>query len=640
MPWNRRKFLKAAGLGLASATVGAGGLLAWIQPRRHVWVKAGNDARPERPSPSKPPKRVVVCGGGLAGISAATELQARGFAVTLVERAPHLGGKLGGWPVEALGRTFPMEHGFHGFFHHYYNLKDLVGRAGAGHDLVATDSYPLLFKSQPEERFSTTTTIFPLNLAAVIVRSPSMHFMDFRDDGPGLEWMMRYDPEDTFRRFDGMSFVEFMRREGIHGGIVDTVLKPFAKASLNRLDDFSAAEAIRFFHFYFMGNPDGMGFRCTKRDSMAAVLDPLRARFEGLGGTLRLGTSVRRLAVEGGRIAGAVVDAGAGDIPKTTVLFAEGEIPEEGWREVRTEGALFFLGRREGQVVALDGRCSHMGCPVRWEAQAKEFQCPCHAGRYDAGGAPIAGPPKRRLGSLPVVREGERIAVGGPSSAARGEEVIPCDYAVVACDVPGQRRVIGASALGPEAAPLVEAVGKSGTADPYSVVRFWFDKPARPDRAPFYTVSGFGLTDSVAFYSHFQEPFASWARETGGSVVECHAYGIPLAQQASLPRYRDTFLDELFAIIPELRGARVLHEEAMAQDNFTRFAPGDHATRPSTKTPIANLFLAGDHVALPVPAFLMEGAVVSGRFAANAVLEAEGLREVPIPYVADRGPLA
>ena len=77
-----------------------------------------------------------------------------------------------------------------------------------------------------------------------------------------------------------------------------------------------------------------------------------------------------------------------------------------------------------------------------------------------------------------------------------------------------------------------------------------------------------------------------------------------------------------------------------AQDNFTRFAPGDYAHRPTTATPLANLFLAGDHVRLPVPAFLMEAAVVSGRLAANEILWREGLREIPISTVPLTGPLA
>ena len=38
-------------------------------------------------------RRVVVCGGGLAGVAAACEAALLGADVTLVERRPFLGGK-------------------------------------------------------------------------------------------------------------------------------------------------------------------------------------------------------------------------------------------------------------------------------------------------------------------------------------------------------------------------------------------------------------------------------------------------------------------------------------------------------------------------------------------------------------------
>jgi isorenieratene synthase len=50
--------------------------------------------------------------------------------------------------------------------------------------------------------------------------------------------------------------------------------------------------------------------------------------------------------------------------------------------------------------------------------------------------------------------------------------------------------------------------------------------------------------------------------------------------------------------------------------------------------------LAGDWIALPVPAMLMEAAVTSGLAAANAILRQEGVREEPVYSVPLRGLLA
>lgn len=45
------------------------------------------------------PKKVVVVGGGLAGLTAAHELQERGFKVVVYERNDRLGGKARSFPV-------------------------------------------------------------------------------------------------------------------------------------------------------------------------------------------------------------------------------------------------------------------------------------------------------------------------------------------------------------------------------------------------------------------------------------------------------------------------------------------------------------------------------------------------------------
>jgi quinol---cytochrome c reductase iron-sulfur subunit, bacillus type len=41
--------------------------------------------------------------------------------------------------------------------------------------------------------------------------------------------------------------------------------------------------------------------------------------------------------------------------------------------------------------------CTHLGCPVNWQAEARIFLCPCHGGVYYADGTVAGGPPPRPL---------------------------------------------------------------------------------------------------------------------------------------------------------------------------------------------------------------------------------------------------
>src|SRR6185369_15130912 len=204
---NRRRFLKASGFVLGAGALAFGAGIWAVQPRRQTLpLPDGNGSRPLHPSQKK---RVVVVGGGLAGLTAATELQARHFDVTLVERAAQLGGKLTAWTVRALGEEFPVEHGFHGFFAQYYNLRALLDAAGVEDDLAPSPGYPVLFADRPPETFGRTTRLFPFNMLSVVRQSRALKMRDFMRDSEGLHELMRYDGAHTFARYDGLDFARF-----------------------------------------------------------------------------------------------------------------------------------------------------------------------------------------------------------------------------------------------------------------------------------------------------------------------------------------------------------------------------------------------------------------------------------------------
>lgn len=630
----RRRFLKlGAGLGALGAS-GAGAGVWAIQPRRRS-LPAANLDRPLRP---KGRPRVGVVGGGLAGLSTAITLGKRGFDVHLFESAPHLGGKLGGWEVEALGERLPVEHGFHGFFTQYYNLWQLLDEAGAGPDLVPAPSYPILYGDRPAEYFVPSSAPFPFNLMSVISGSRSLSSSDFLGKFPGLLEMMAYEEKRTFFHRDDMSFADFLRSAGVPEVMVEAVLAPFGNATMNSLERLSAAEGIRFFHAYFFGNPEPLAFRILARDVMTAVVDRLEALATRSGVSIHAGRPVRRLTTDGQRVSEVELEPSPAAVQLQLSAHerrvdADALGPE--WKlHPSSSPHPIFVRSKAGVPEALVGRCTHMGCPVAREDRG--FVCPCHGGRFDDEGAVVRGPPRVPLPRLKMQLEGEGFRLVDEVITAEVQRV-PVDYAVVACDGVATRQLIERSRLGAGTA-WGEGVRQLEPADPYAVWRVWLDRPTRPERAPFSTVHQYRYTDSLAIYSDFQEPYISWANARGASVVETHAYAIHPSE--SYADVRAGLLRELTMLLPELAGARVLHEEMQMQRNFTSFPPGFASHRPATRTTLPNLFLAGDWVRLPIPAFLMEAAVTSGKLAAHAVLENERLQTEPIPHVDPEGPLA
>lgn len=85
------------------------------------------------------------------------------------------------------------------------------------------------------------------------------------------------------------------------------------------------------------------------------------------------------------------------------------------WAGVTAQTAA-WLRRVEGEnFIAFSVDCTHLGCPIRWLADANLFMCPCHGGVFYADGRVASGPPPRPLSQYPVrVVEGRVQILASP----------------------------------------------------------------------------------------------------------------------------------------------------------------------------------------------------------------------------------
>lgn len=78
------------------------------------------------------------------------------------------------------------------------------------------------------------------------------------------------------------------------------------------------------------------------------------------------------------------------------------------WSGVTAQTATWLRRTSDQQFVAFSMNCTHLGCPVRWLADADLFMCPCHGGVFYADGRVASGPPPMPLNQYPVrVQNGE-----------------------------------------------------------------------------------------------------------------------------------------------------------------------------------------------------------------------------------------
>ncbi len=259
------------------------------------------------PDPAAPPRTserttVAVIGGGLAGLTAAEVLARRGFSVTLFERDAELGGKLAGW-TEVLpdGFVAPVEHGFHAFFRHYYNLNAWLDRLGISRSLRPIDDYLILARDGRRFSFAGLSTTPVLNLLALASRGV-FRLRDVlpRATSSRLEALLRYDPDHTHAQLDDVSFAEFADAARLPPEL-RLVFTTFARAFFADEHRISMAELAKSFHFYYLGHDQGLLYDWLDGDYATAFVAPIEATLRRAGVVIRTDTPVAGLERNGTR---------------------------------------------------------------------------------------------------------------------------------------------------------------------------------------------------------------------------------------------------------------------------------------------------------------------------------------------------
>ncbi len=92
-----------------------------------------------------------------------------------------------------------------------------------------------------------------------------------------------------------------------------------------------------------------------------------------------------------------------GDFPAgTTKLVTFINADPKAYAGVTAKSSAWLRHDDENNFIAFAANCTHLGCPVRWEAKAELFMCPCHGGVYYKDGTVAAGPPPKPLTNYKV----------------------------------------------------------------------------------------------------------------------------------------------------------------------------------------------------------------------------------------------
>ena len=469
----------------------------------------------------------------MAGLTCALTLAAAGAQVTLLEAAPQLGGRwstLGRFRVDHHGRAwqFPVEHGVHGVWRQYHNLRRLLETHGLSSQFPAAGEQTLVFSDAagrtqsaeiglpvresrlPHALAQMSIFAHPGLRAAALSEGPAALLRAGLDLSHALAFMSARDatPGPGTPAYDQIPVADFISD---WPPVLQRMFSALARSAFFRdPSEVSLAAFLTGLEMYVFRDKRNSGFDVALQDPETAVFGPLAQALRGTRAEIRLGAPVQSIRIAEGRAHGVTL----------------------------TDGS--FLAS-DAVALALD--------PVAFQ----------------------------RLG---------------------GKEALGV--------------TLDTSTLG---APSV-------------AVRLVFDRALglRPDR-PASGIFADGEVDTFFWLDRLQHPFAEWARTTGGSVMECHLYGIRAlrATGASDAEVLERVSRAIEAVWPGLVGRRIGAHLQRNPATHTTFPPGTFSRLPSVSTCIANVALCGDWIAVSECALNLERATLTGLLAARTLAPVLGL---------------
>ncbi|XP_077985594.1 carotenoid phi-ring synthase-like [Glandiceps talaboti] len=257
-----------------------------------------NPVNPDDPQKLPPgvTKRVLIAGGGLAGLSAALELAERGYDVTIREALDVFGGRLFTKPVVRLNRTFHVEHGFHGWFHNYHQFKDIRQRLAINHNFQPWGAVDYVFRNyKPEAIYSDGP--YPLNLLGIILRSPNLEIGDALRTSLALPDLVWFDHNTIYDKYDNLTLGEWADLKMVDKKFYDIIMRPSLSVTVNEREIISAAEMLMYMQLYFLSDPKADNREVTKQNYYTAVIEPWIKKLRSHGVKLELKSSIKSLIV-------------------------------------------------------------------------------------------------------------------------------------------------------------------------------------------------------------------------------------------------------------------------------------------------------------------------------------------------------
>lgn len=603
VPSGRRGFLKRLGW-VAGGTVAAGVAAVPLSKPDEVIGAAYPEVKSNHVTLPSHGTRVVILGGGLAGLQAGVELTARGFQVTILEKTGSPGGKLKSWRDRSFGPaddpykqdpSFPgyvREHGIHAVWGFYNNLREFLGRYGWGLMERPDDISIYHFRDRDgtTSHIPHSTWVAPYDKAQFVRNLLDLSHLDKADRADAVKLFAKlgtFDYADTRQReyLDSMTFETYASRMGVSKSLIDKICDSLLEMAYFDNVDKASALTLANITQLVIGSPDDIKVNLYATPVAESFLRPMVNYILGHGGQIHFNTEVSEIEVDQGRVK----------------AIKAAPVAREAIKRCSICGGLIIDGMEIG------GECPYCG------AQAEMLR------DIDA--------------------------------SQRAERRFEADYFISALDGPGLKQVVGSNLQALGNGDYFKKITQLHAKSVY-VCNLWFegkghwekavqDEQGRP--AICFFATGFkhlGITINRSVRIRGGDGTSMvWSEEYADrpvTVIETQIAKAEDVASLSSKEIAQRCWGELKTVMPDLPQPTGWYVNRW--HSYTAYRVGDERNRPPVQSPIENLLFIGDNAFVPHPAVFMEKTNVTAKWATNLLLDKIGKPEAKITILASGTP--
>ena len=578
---SRKEFIKKSLLvGGSSITGGLAGGFTWSYFGNSVYKKDLPVLHENKVKLPKNGKSVLILGGGLAGLQAGCELSDRGFKVTILEKTSLPGGKLKAWKDQFFAKKyfkdspFTREHGLHGIWGFYKNLREFLGRHEIEINKLSDNNsfYYFISKQGVQNKIITPSWPIPFDKLEMFktnlyipsmddVKIPASKVFNFMIASLKL-WSFDYLDPTQRNYLDSITFYDW--------------------AKLNGVND-------QHIHHYFDGLSDMGFFMSTKECSALAI-----ANFMKLGA-----------------------------VPVDSRVDYYKWPPDESFLSKmvthiqKNDGEILFNSEVtdikivNDRIVSVD---TNQNFP---KGKVKRCRiCGNIMGEGHTGECPFCGAHESMVEII--------------TKDTYKEMSYTADHIICAMDIPGARKIV--SRISSED-PYFQKIKKLTTAMIYCVNLLYENTESWEKRFPegnFWSTNDFMPTGYkiLGFTTNWASVQIPALKNAKAHLIEVQVSHIKEVQGLSSKEIADLVHTELKQILPDLPEYSEFYINKW--DNYTASRPGDEGNRPTIESPIENLYFIGDWVYVPHHCVFMEKTNVTAKMVTNLLVEKEKLESAKI----------